>query len=269
MIIFKSINKLNKELYGIKNIGFVPTMGSLHKGHISLIKKAKNNCNKIVVSIFINPTQFDKKDDYKRYPRNLNKDIILLKKYKVDYLIIPNFKELYNKKKDEKIKIEKSNLILCAAHRKGHFEGVLAVINQFLKKTKFNKIFLGEKDFQQLFLIKKFVKTRFKINVIPCKTIREKSFFPYSSRNKLLSNEAKIRARKISALLKNFWTKIKKDKKKLNEFHDIDLLISKIADKVEYFEIRNKYNLKTKFDNKSFKIFIAYYLNKIRIIDNY
>ena len=94
MIIFKSINKLNKELYGIKNIGFVPTMGSLHKGHISLIKKAKNNCNKIVVSIFINPTQFNKKDDYKRYPRNLNKDIILLKKYKVDYLIIPNFKEL-------------------------------------------------------------------------------------------------------------------------------------------------------------------------------
>ena len=269
MIIFKSINKLNKELYGIKNIGFVPTMGSLHKGHVSLIKKSKTTCNKIVVSIFINPTQFNNKDDYKHYPRNLSKDISLLKKYKVDYLILPNFKELYNNKKDEKIKIEKSNLILCAEHRKGHFEGVLAVINQFLKKTKFNKIFLGEKDFQQLFLIKQFVKTRFKINVIPCKTIREKSHFPYSSRNKLLSNEGKIRARKISTILKSFWSKIKKDKKKFNELDDIYLLISSYADKIEYFEIRNRYNLKTKFNNKNFKIFIAYYINNVRIIDNY
>ena len=143
MIIFKSINKLKKELYLNKSVGFVPTMGSLHKGHISLIKKSNINCEKTLVSIFVNPTQFNKSKDYKTYPRNIKKDIKLLKKYKVDYLFLPKFKDLYENKKQEKINIKKKDLILCAKYRKGHFEGVLAVINQYLSKLKISDIFLG------------------------------------------------------------------------------------------------------------------------------
>ena len=149
MIIFKSIDHLNKKIFSIKNIGFVPTMGSLHKGHISLIKKSLNNDKKTLVSIFINPTQFNDKKDYNIYPRNINKDLKLLKKNKVDYVLIPKKSDIYDKKKDEKIKFSAKYKILCAKHRPGHFEGVLGVINQYLKKILINNIYLGEKDYQQ------------------------------------------------------------------------------------------------------------------------
>ena len=99
MIIFKSINKLNKKVNFKANIGFVPTMGSLHNGHISLIKSSKSKCKKTLVSIFINPSQFNKRNDYKKYPRNLNKDLMILKKLKVDYLLIPRINEIYKNNK--------------------------------------------------------------------------------------------------------------------------------------------------------------------------
>ena len=136
MKIFKSINKLNKEVNFKADVGFVPTMGALHKGHISLIKSSKSKCKKKLVSIFINPSQFNKKSDFKSYPRKLKRDISILKKLNVDYLLIPKKNEIYNNKKSMKIKISKKNKILCAKYRKGHFEGVLAVINQFLLKIK-------------------------------------------------------------------------------------------------------------------------------------
>ena len=99
MIIFKSINRLNKEVNFKANIGFVPTMGALHKGHISLIKSSKKMCKKTLVSIFINPSQFNKANDFKNYPKNLKKDIAILKKLKVDYLLVPKVKEIYRNKK--------------------------------------------------------------------------------------------------------------------------------------------------------------------------
>ena len=270
MIIFKSINKLNKEIYGIKNVGFVPTMGSLHKGHISIIKKSKNISDKTLVSIFINPTQFDNKNDYKKYPKNLKKDINILVKCKVDYLLLPSFKELYGTNKVKKEKLDKKDKILCAKFRKGHFEGVLAVISRFLKKLNINKIYLGEKDYQQLFLIKKFIKKKgFKISIISCKTIRQKNYFPYSSRNKLLSKSSMLNGQKVSLILNKFYLEIKKNKKKSYNLNLIKKSILKYVDKIDYFEIRNKFNLNRKFNNKNFKIFISYYLNKVRIIDNH
>ena len=133
MKIFKSINKLNKQVDFKANIGFVPTMGALHKGHMSLIDSSKKKCKKTLVSIFVNPSQFNKKSDYRKYPRKLNKDLNILKKMRVDYVFIPKNSEIYNFKKNMKIKISSRDKILCAKHRKGHFEGVLAVINQLLK----------------------------------------------------------------------------------------------------------------------------------------
>ena len=178
MIIFKSINKLNKEVNFKANVGFVPTMGSIHNGHVELIHKSKKKCKKTLVSIFVNPSQFNKKTDYKKYPRRLSKDIKVLKKLQVDYLLIPNFKEIYKYKKNMKIKISNKDKILCAKYRPGHFEGVLAVINQFLLNIKAKHMFLGEKDYQQVILIKKFIKKKFKTRIITCKTIRLNNLLP-------------------------------------------------------------------------------------------
>ena len=146
MKIFKTKNELKKAILNTKNLGFVPTMGSLHKGHISLIKKSKKNSEKTLVSIYINPTQFNKKKDFKSYPRNINDDIIILKKMKVDFLFIPNSKEIYNNKFKVNFKLTRFERIMCANYRKGHFEGVLEVMDRLLNIVKPNNLFLGQKD---------------------------------------------------------------------------------------------------------------------------
>ena len=268
MIIFKSINKLNQSLKIHKNIGFVPTMGSIHKGHISLIKNSQKKSNKTLVSIFVNPTQFNKRSDYIKYPRSLKKDIKILKKNNVDYLIIPKFDDLYRGFKKKKVKLNSKDKILCARFRPGHFEGVLGVINRFISKIKFSKIYLGEKDYQQLFLIKKFIRRRFNIKVVACKTIRVKNTYAYSSRNKLLTKNNLKTLEKIAKIIIKFKKKIISKNK---QFH-LNLLKNNIAMqgvRIEYLEIRNKINLTKKFTTKNKKIFIAYYINKIRIIDNF
>ena len=270
MIIFKSINRLNKEVNFKANIGFVPTMGALHKGHISLIKSSKKICKKTLVSIFINPSQFNKANDFKKYPKNLKKDIAILKKLNVDYLLTPNVKEVYRNKKNSKIKLKKKYKVMCALYRPGHFEGVLAVINQFLIKIKPKHIFFGEKDYQQLLLIKNFVKNKFKITIHNCPTIRSKNNMALSSRNVLLSNADIKKSSYIANLLLNFKRNIKRNisfKKHIKNIIDKINNINKI--KIEYLEIRNKINLSKNYNKNNFKIFIAYYLNKIRLIDNY
>ena len=202
MIIFKSINKLNKKVNFKARTGFVPTMGSLHNGHISLINRSKKMCKKTLVSIFINPAQFNKLNDLKNYPRNLNKDIKILKKLKIDYLLIPKTSEIYKKKRDRSIKLNKKDKIMCSIKRPGHFEGVLAVINQFLSNIKPTHIFLGEKDYQQLFLIKKHIKKR-KINtqIIECNTLRDKNGVACSSRNSNLNTKQLKIASKIYEII--------------------------------------------------------------------
>ena len=269
MIIFKSINKLNKEVNFKANIGFVPTMGSLHKGHISLIKSSHKLCNKTLVSIFINPSQFNNKKDLINYPKNLYKDIKVLKKIKIDYLLIPKISEIYKNKKNMKIKLDKKDKILCAKYRPGHFEGVLAVINQFLLKIKPKFIFLGEKDFQQIFLIKKFIRNRFKIKIKQCKTVRFNNLVPYSSRNFLLSKDDINNASFVSKSIYKFYSSIKKNFKNKLNINIVRNNINSKKIKIDYFEIRNKINLSKSYNRKNFKIFIAYYLKNIRLIDNF
>ena len=270
MIIFKSINRLNKEVNFKANIGFVPTMGALHKGHISLIKSSKKMCKKTLVSIFINPSQFNKANDFKNYPKNLKKDIAILKKLKVDYLLAPKVKEIYRNKKNSKIKLKKKDKVMCALYRPGHFEGVLAVINQFLLRIKPNYIFLGEKDYQQLYLIKKFIKKKFNVKVISCKTVRDVNKVALSSRNILLNKNDLKKSSLIAKELIKFRNKLKVNFFYKYQISDLMKKINNIKNiKIDYLEIRNKNNLSKKFNKNSFKIFIAYYNNNIRLIDNY
>ena len=268
MIIFKSINKLNKYTENIDNIGFVPTMGSIHNGHGSLIKKSKKICKKTLVSIYVNPKQFNNKKDFINYPRNINKDIRILKKLKVDYVLLPKYSDVYGNKENRSIKIPRINKILCAKYRPGHFEGVLRVINQYLIKLNVTKIFLGEKDYQQLKIISNYVRKRFDIKIVACKTIRHKNTFPLSSRNQLLIKKDLNKLSEIFKILKSFKLRLKKNFKFKNKILDIKNLISKMGVKLEYLELRDKHTLSKNCNKSNFKIFISYYYKNIRFIDN-
>ena len=269
MKIIKSINKLNKQVDFKANIGFVPTMGALHKGHLSLIDSSKKKCKKTLVSIFVNPSQFNKRIDFKKYPTNLNRDLNILKKMKVDYVFIPKLKEIYKNKKSMKIPINKSDKILCAKFRKGHFEGVLGVINQLLKIIKARYIFLGNKDYQQIYLIKKFINKKYNIKVISCNTVRDNNSLALSSRNFLLNKKELIKASMLSKNLKLIYYQIKKNIKNCEKINYIKKKFSQKGIKIEYLEVRNKFNLTKKYNKNNFKIFVAYYISKVRLIDNF
>ena len=268
MKIIKSFKVLKKEINFKDNIGFVPTMGSLHNGHLSLINIAKKKSKKIIVSIFINPSQFNDKKDFYNYPRNLRKDIEILKKLKINFLFLPDQKEIYKKKISKKISISKNDKVLCAKYRKGHFEGVLAVVNRLLSNIHSRYMFLGEKDFQQVYLIKKYLQKKFTTKIISCKTVRNKNKLPLSSRNNLLNKNSIKKSEKISQTLLKLKKRIILNFNNINLLRDYKNKINKLCDKIEYLELRNKINLSNKINRKNFKIFIAYKINKIRLIDN-
>ncbi len=270
MKIFKDKHTLQKEILKSKGTSFVPTMGGLHKGHISLIKQSKKSKFKTLVSIFVNPKQFNKKSDFRSYPRNEKKDIKLLKKLKIDYLYIPTFKDIYGFKPKNKVFLDKSSKKLCGKFRKGHFEGVLNVVNRFIEIIKPRYIFLGKKDYQQLYLIKKHIeKRKIECKIIECKTIREINGVASSSRNSNLNkNQMKI-ASNIYFYLSNLKKKIKKNYNLFDKNKIKKELIYLGARKIDYLE---NYNIKSfkkiKQTNKKFNLFFAYYIKNIRLIDN-
>jgi pantoate--beta-alanine ligase len=270
MKLIRQITDLNKAISKEKRLGFVPTMGSLHKGHEALIKISKKKCNKTLITIFVNPTQFNNKKDYKTYPRNLKKDLKILKRLKVDYVYLPTVDQIFGNKKLSKILLNKSQKILCAKYRKGHFEGVLDVLNHFTKLISPKSIFLGEKDYQQFFLVKNFIEKKYKTKVYLCKTIRDSNMIALSSRNNLLSKYNIMTLGLISNRLLALKKSISKDRQKSKQLIDIDksYLIKKFNIKIEYLECRNIVNLSANIHGSSFKLFVAYYLNNVRLIDN-
>jgi len=262
---------LRKTLGPFDDIGFVPTMGGIHEGHVSLIKKSIRFNKKTIVSIFVNPKQFNDTNDFKSYPHNIKNDLSILKKIKnLDFIYIPQFKDIYENKKKSQIKIKKKDKILCAKYRKGHFEGVLDVMSRLTKLIKPKKIFMGKKDFQQFFLVRNFIEKKFNTKVIGCKTIRNKNKLALSSRNFLLDKKELKKVEKISKTFLSLRNKIKntsninlflqKTKKNLEKFFNI---------KIEYLENRNTKNLTISNKYKGSKIFLSYYYKNIRLIDNF
>ena len=153
-------NKLIKFILNEKNLGFVPTMGSIHKGHISLIKRSIKECSKTVVSIYINKPQFNRRSDFNKYPRNISLDVKKLKKVKVDILFLPKTNQIYPDGKNKNIKINSFKKKLCGKNRPGHFEAVADVIDRFIKIINPKRIYFGEKDMQQLKIIEHFLKKK-------------------------------------------------------------------------------------------------------------
>jgi len=268
MKIILSKNKLIRILKGEKDLGFVPTMGAIHKAHIYIIKKSISLCKKTIVTIFINKPQFNEIADYKKYPRNFKKDISKLKKCKIDYLYLPTTRQIYPFGYNKNIKISSFSKKLCGKSRPGHFESVVDVIDRFIKIIKPSKIFLGEKDIQQLKIIEEFInKNQIMTKVIGCKTIREKNGVACSSRNFLLSaNDFIIASRVYKLLYKSKKSLIMKKnilKKIKNEIFQLGVK------KIDYLKLIDINKQTRPFKkNKKYKLFVAYYIGSTRLIDN-
>ena len=253
-----------------KKIVLIPTMGSIHKGHISLIEKANKLGFFSVVTIFINPTQFNDLKDYDNYPQNREQDISLLEKIDTDLLYFPSTQDLYPVGVKSKKTILNFRDILCDKFRPGHFDGVTTVVESLFNLVNPDHAFFGEKDYQQLKLVQKIIeRSNLSILVHPCVSIRMKNGMSYSSRynNFTLSQENLFKESS-----KIIITSLNPIKKKVDPIY-----LEKIKDeltkldikKIDYIEVRNEVDLLPTIINDQARLFIAYYINKIRIIDNF
>lgn len=255
-------------------IGFVPTMGALHKGHISLVKKALAENHVVVVSIFVNPTQFNNNADLQKYPRTPEDDISLLKNLKGELVVyLPEISDLY----ENSVSAKKYNFgglqnEMEGKHRKGHFDGVGTIVSKLLKIIKPNTAYFGEKDFQQLQIVKKLVAIeKLPVKILGCPILRESNGLAMSSRNKRLSPKQFEEVTLIYRTLKEVQEKFKS-----TSIADLNALVSErflqSPDlKLEYFEIANEATLKTaKRKNKAskYRAFIAAFAGEVRLIDN-
>ena len=278
MIVFRKKDELNAKISSLKEenttVGFVPTMGALHQGHLSLVKEALANNNLVVVSIFVNPTQFDNSEDLKKYPRNLQQDIDLLNTLS-DKIIVyaPTVEDIYEgETKSRKFNFDGLEHQMEGKFRDGHFDGVGTIVKLLFDIVKPNNAYFGEKDFQQLAIIKKLVsKYNIPVNIVGCKIKRDANGLALSSRNTRLKPEHKVVAPFIYKTLKAAKEKFgTKSANKViewveNQFSNHELL------ELEYFTIADEATLKTvkrKSKNKQYRAFIAVYAGKIRLIDN-
>ena len=256
-----------------KTIGFIPTMGALHRGHLSLIKKAQKKNDIVVVSIFINPTQFDKAEDLINYPKTLKNDIQLLKSVACNVLFHPSVKEVYGENTvSEKFNFDGLEHEMEGKYREGHFDGVGTIVKTLFEIVNPDKAYFGQKDFQQLQIIKKMVKqNRLPLKVKGCKIFREKDGLAMSSRNARLSKEHRAAATFIYKTLKK--TKKRFQTKSVNEI--CDWVTNQFKNhpllQLEYFTIADEKTLKTieiKESDKKYRAFIAVFAGEIRLIDN-
>lgn len=254
-------------------IGFVPTMGALHEGHLSLIKKAKKNNDVTVVSIFVNPTQFDNKEDLEKYPQTLENDLKLLESVNCDVVYAPNANDVY----DGNITSEEFNFDglehqMEGKFRDGHFDGVGTIVKKLFEIVEPNNAYFGKKDFQQLQIIKKLVeKYNIPVKIIGCSIFREEDGLAMSSRNTRLTKEHREVAPFIYKTLKKAKKKFKeKSVEELTKWVEKKFKKHSLLD-LEYFTIADEATLETPEKaekNKKYRGFIAVYAGKIRLIDN-
>ena len=277
MKVFKTVRELKislKKISSVKSsIGFVPTMGALHKGHLSLIEESKKNNDITIASIFINPTQFDKKGDLENYPRTLENDLILLKNLACDIVFTPSISELYNKSiVANSFDFDGLENNMEGSHRKGHFNGVGTIVKKLFEIVMPTNAYFGEKDFQQLQIIRKMVeKNHFPVTVVGCPTLREENGLAMSSRNKLLTEEEKQQASIIYEILNDVVKKTKSQSiEEIKEWVSNQFKNHPLFD-LQYFIIAEEKTLKSVSiisQNKPQRAFIAVTIKNIRLIDN-
>lgn len=274
MKIFKDPKALQEYIPKIKSdskkIGFVPTMGAIHKGHLVLIEKSKRQNDITIVSIFVNPKQFNNHDDFLRYPQNFQDDIDKIGNL-ADILFIPSAESIYKKSNQTTISFSEHDKILEGKYRPGHFQGVALIVCKLLNICQSDHTYVGLKDYQQYLVLKQLVEDlNIQTKIIGVTTVREKSGLAHSSRNTLLSEVDKVNAPSIYEGLEYVRDLVLPKKIKVGRaIKSLTEILNKIPNlKTEYVEIRSK-NLETvKYVSRGDIILVAVYLGKIRLIDN-
>ena len=280
-MLIKTISEVRAQIKEWKKEGFivglVPTMGALHEGHMSLIKKALSSCDKVVVSDFVNPIQFCPGEDLDKYPRTLDEDVKLCESNGVDIVFSPSPEEMYGNE------TPKTNDFLtyvvppffyvnklCGKSRVGHFDGVCTVVNKLFNIVQPDYAFFGEKDAQQLIIIKKMVKDlNIPVEIVSCPIIREESGLALSSRNKYLSDEDKKEALVLSKILNNIKTCYQNGVTDVKSLKETAFNYLNDKHELEYLEFADADNLEEKqqADNNT-RVFIACKVGGVRLIDN-
>lgn len=276
MVLFNEILPLQSylsEFKGSSKIGFVPTMGALHRGHLSLVERAKKENDLVVASIFVNPTQFDRAEDLLKYPKTLESDKQLLNSVGCDVIFAPTVQEMY----PEKIASQKFNFagldaVMEGKFRLGHFDGVGTVVKRLFDIVKPDNAYFGEKDYQQLMIVKKMVETeKITVNIIGCRISREPDGLAMSSRNKRLTEVQRLEAPLIYKSLQKAKAMFPdNDLEKIKEMVSDKFFGNEIL-KLEYFEIADATTLMPadkKTEDKKYRGFIAVFADTVRLIDN-
>jgi pantoate--beta-alanine ligase len=278
MILFKLASQLNQYIQQQKaqnkTIGFVPTMGALHQGHISLIKKSKAQCNITVCSIFVNPTQFNDAKDFEKYPITIEQDIYMLEMAKCDILFLPSVEEIYPTEiaKNKQYDLGFIETVFEGAYRAGHFYGVCMVVERLLHIVIPTHLFLGQKDYQQCIVIKRLVELmKAEIEVVICPTSREENGLAMSSRNKRLSAEMKDKAK----IIYQSFDKIKKDIAVNNTLELIanakESILQNGFTRIDYISLANAKTLEPVYhwDGRTqLVVLVAAFAEGVRLIDN-
>jgi len=254
-----------------KKIGFVPTMGYFHQGHLSLVAEANRQCDTTVVSIFVNPSQFGPNEDFTSYPRDLQRDLELLNKYRVDYVFHPSPQQIYPEPYRTWVNVEGLSSILCGASRPGHFRGVATIILKLTNLIKPNLMFMGEKDFQQVTVLKTMLKDlNCNTRIVSCPIVREDDGLAMSSRNIYLNPEQRKQALCLYQTIKESQTLYKQGLK------DVSLLknrakeiIESSGGKIDYISFVDSNSLQeVTVADEDTRIMLAVYIGKTRLIDN-
>lgn len=272
MRVFSTHKELLKSIDSNKLVGLVPTMGSLHDGHLHLIRRAIIENQQTIISIYVNPTQFNNKYDLIQYPRNLEEDLRKLKDFKNIFIYAPSDNDLYEDVISKSFDFDDLDKILEGKYRPGHFNGVATIVEKLFNLFNPNNAYFGEKDFQQLSIVKLMTKKlNLNVNVIACKTIREADGLAMSSRNKLMTKEERFYAGEISKLMieaKQMYLKNKNENIE-NIYDVVKNEFNKLKHcKLEYFEVENLSKYSSSIEDEGYRIFVACWIGRIRIIDN-
>jgi pantoate--beta-alanine ligase len=256
-----------------RTIGLVPTMGALHEGHLSLVREARRMCDVVVVSVFVNPTQFGPGEDFERYPRDLTKDTALLTDYNVDYIFAPTVEEIYPKGFAAYVNVEGLSEQLEGASRPGHFRGVATVVTVLLNTVRPDFAFFGQKDAQQALIIRRLVKDlSFDTEIVVLPTVREDSGLAISSRNLYLTPDEQASATVIHRALVQAKTAYKEGERSANRIADLvrSTIETEPLARLDYVTVADADTLEKldKLDERPILIALAVFIGKTRLIDN-
>ncbi len=252
-------------------IGFVPTMGFLHEGHLSLVRQARANCDLVVVSIFVNPSQFGPQEDLSTYPRDIDNDLRLLKDEQADIVFFPSATEMYASPYHSWVNVEGLSEVLCGKSRPGHFRGVATVVLKLVNLVNPNYMYMGEKDFQQVVVLQAMLRDlNFRCRIVPCPIVREQDGLAKSSRNVYLKGENRQIALCLSealALVQRLYASGEKEVARLLE--EASRHVKARGGRIDYIKLVNPHTLQDEtLATNSTRMIMAVYVGTTRLIDN-